>query len=262
MEPNSGSWTSYSRYVALGDSQTEGIGDPDGMGGHRGWADRFAELLDAAYPGLHYANLAVRGRRAGQIRDEQLESAVALDPDLVTVMAGMNDLIRPRFDRKSLLTDLDIVFGTLIDTGATVVTFTYPDIGGVAPLVRPLSPRIYALNDDLRMLAEEHGVVLIDVEPVEATAHPLVWADDRLHLNPLGHDLVARAVADALALPGSGDTWRDPLPRTPSTYWHTLAAESVWATRYLLPWVGRRLRGHSAGTGLYPKRPDLLPVLL
>ncbi len=260
MDPYSGSWMSYSRYVAIGDSQTEGVGDPDGMGGYRGWADRFAELLDAAYPGAHYANLAVRGRRVGQIRDEQLEQAIALDPDLVTVMAGMNDLIRPRFDRKSLLTDLDIIFGALIDTGATVVGFTYPDIGGIAPLARPLSPRIYALNDDLRTLAEEHGVVLLDFELVEATTHPLVWCDDRLHLGPLGHDLVARAVADALRLPGANDTWRDPLP--PAPHASALTAESGWAIRHLLPWIGRRMRGTSSGTGLSAKRPDLLPVVL
>ncbi|MEV0296324.1 SGNH/GDSL hydrolase family protein [Nocardia sp. NPDC050710] len=261
MESNSRSAQSYTRYVALGDSQTEGIGDPDGLGGHRGWADRFAELLGAAQPGLRYANLAVRGRRAGQIRAEQLDPAVALRPDLVTVMAGMNDLIRPRLDRPALLADLDAMFGTLIDTGATVVTFTYPDIGGVAPITGPLSPRIYALNADLRTLADEHGVTLIDFELVDATTHPLVWADDRLHLSPLGHDLVARALADTLALPGADDSWRDTLPPVRRGTAEALAVELRWAVRHLLPWIGRRLRGRSSGTGIEPKRPDLLPIL-
>lgn len=261
MRPNPRFGRPYARFVAIGDSQTEGVGDPDGMGGHRGWADRFAELLGAAYPGLHYANLAVRGRRAEQIRAEQLAPALALNPDLITVMAGMNDLIRPRVDRSALLADLDALFGALIATGATVVTFTFPDIGGIAPIVRPLSPRIYALNADLRDLAEDHGVVLVDVEPVEATTHPLLWAEDRLHLGPLGHDLLARAVADTLALPGADDTWRDPLPRVPLGSSKAFAAEWRWATRHLLPWAGRRLRGRSSGADSYPKRPDLLPVI-
>lgn len=54
--------TPYHRYVAIGDSQTEGVGDGDDRVGLRGWADRLAERLAAANPGLEYANLAVRGR--------------------------------------------------------------------------------------------------------------------------------------------------------------------------------------------------------
>lgn len=88
----------YVRYVALGDSQTEGVGDGDDTLGLRGWADRLAEQLTTVNPGLQYANLAVRGRVAGQVRAEQLEPALALRPDLATVVAGVNDLLRPRFD--------------------------------------------------------------------------------------------------------------------------------------------------------------------
>ncbi len=86
------------RYVALGDSQTEGVGDGDDTGGLRGWADRLAELLAHDRPGTLYANLAVRGRLAGQVRAEQLAPALALRPDLATVVAGFNDLLRPGFD--------------------------------------------------------------------------------------------------------------------------------------------------------------------
>jgi lysophospholipase L1-like esterase len=48
-------------FVALGDSFTEGVGDPYPDGTFRGWADRFAAQLAAASPGLRYANLAIRG---------------------------------------------------------------------------------------------------------------------------------------------------------------------------------------------------------
>lgn len=82
-------------YVALGDSQTEGVGDGDDVTGLRGWADRLAEHMARHNPGLVYANLAVRGRLAGQAHAEQLAPALALRPDVATVVAGVNDLLRP-----------------------------------------------------------------------------------------------------------------------------------------------------------------------
>jgi lysophospholipase L1-like esterase len=250
----------YTRYVAIGDSQTEGIGDPDGNGGHRGWADRFAGLLAAADPGARYANLAIRGHRAAQIRAAQLPPALALRPDLATVVAGMNDLIRPRFDPDVMLADIEAMFAALTGIGARVVTFTYPDIGSVAPFTRPLSPRVRALNAEMRRLSARYAVTLIDFESVAATTHPSVWAEDRLHLSPLGHHLVARAVAAVLGLPGADDTWRDPLPMVDRTVLEAVDAELRWMTNHLLPWVGRRIRGHSSATGVTAKRPDLLPL--
>lgn len=248
------------RFVALGDSQTEGIGDPDGRGGHRGWADRLAGLLAESCPELMYANLAVRGRRAAQIRAEQLGPAVALVPDLAAVVAGMNDLIRPRFDQEAVLADIDAMFAALTGVGARVVTFTFPDIGGVAPIVRPLSARVRAMNARMRELARRPGVLLVDFEPVAATTDRRVWAEDRLHLNPLGHDLVARAVADRLGVPGADGGWRQPLPPVRRELAESVAAELRWVAFHMAPWIGRRLRGVSSGAELTAKRPGLLPV--
>ncbi|MFE9577732.1 SGNH/GDSL hydrolase family protein [Nocardia sp. NPDC006044] len=260
MEPTRG--PAFARLVALGDSQTEGIGDPDGHGGYRGWADRFATLLATADPALHYANLAVRGRRAAEIRAEQLGPALALKPDLATVVAGMNDIIRPRFDRAGLLADIEAMFSALTEIGATVVTFTFPDIGAIAPFARPLSGRVHTLNADLRALAARTGVTLVDFEPVLAATHPAAWDEDRLHLSPVGHDIVARALASALEVPGADESWLEPLPSVSRSLTDTVTTEFRWATRYLAPWIGRRLRGESSGTGQEPKRPELLPVLV
>ena len=90
----------FHRYVAIGDSFTEGVGDPDPErpNGLRGWADRVAEVLAAATPDFGYANLAVRGRKLPAILAEQVEPAVALSPDLVTIHGGGNDVLRPRVD--------------------------------------------------------------------------------------------------------------------------------------------------------------------
>ncbi|PXX71029.1 lysophospholipase L1-like esterase [Nocardia tenerifensis] len=253
MEPT------FTRFVAIGDSQTEGIGDPDGNGGHHGWADRFAALLAATGP-LEYANLAVRGRRAAEIRAGQLSPALALQPDLVTVVAGMNDILRPRFDRDALLGDIDAMFAALTEGGARVVTFTFPDIGAVAPFARLLSGRVRTLNADLRALAARRGVTLVDFEPVLAASHPAAWDEDRLHLSPIGHDIVARALAFELGVSGADDTWREPLPTVDRVFAQRVGTEVRWVIRYLGPWIGRRLRGTSSGTGREAKRPELLPV--
>lgn len=88
------------RFVAIGDSFTEGVGDDDSShpNGLRGWADRVAEQLAEGRPGLGYANLAIRGRLLPSVLTQQLEPAVSLRPDLVTLYAGGNDLMRPRVD--------------------------------------------------------------------------------------------------------------------------------------------------------------------
>ncbi|USQ86494.1 SGNH/GDSL hydrolase family protein [Streptomyces phaeoluteigriseus] len=256
--------TSYARYVALGDSQTEGLGDGDDTTGLRGWADRLAERLARHDTGLRYANLAVRGRLAEQVRTEQLAPALALRPDLATVVAGVNDLLRPRFDADEVAGHLEAAFAALTAQGARVATVTFPDVGRVAPLARPLVPRVLALNARIREAAGRHGVVVADTEAHPAATDPRLWSPDRLHASPLGHDRIAAAVAHALALPGSDDTWTHPLPapdRPAASGWRAGAAELRWAATFLGPWAVRRLRGRSSGDGRTAKRPALLPLL-
>ncbi|WP_406864980.1 SGNH/GDSL hydrolase family protein [Streptomyces sp. HUAS MG47] len=257
----SGASNVYRRYVALGDSQSEGLGDGDDVVGLRGFADRLAERLDAAAPGVTYANLAVRGRLAGQVRAEQLGPALALRPDLATVVAGVNDILRPRFDAAEVAGHLEEMFAALRSAGADVATVTFPDIGRITPLARPLAPRVYELNDRIRAAAGRHGVVVAETALQEATTDPRMWADDRLHAAPLGHDRIAAALAHALELPGSDDTWTRPLPpMTVPTGLRAAAHELSWAAGFLGPWLVRRLRGRSSGDGRTAKRPELLPL--
>jgi lysophospholipase L1-like esterase len=59
----------FRRFVAIGDSTTEGLDDPDGEGGYRGWADRLAEIIaNAQAEPLDYANLGVRSLHLSEIR--------------------------------------------------------------------------------------------------------------------------------------------------------------------------------------------------
>src|ERR1700683_5293149 len=81
-------------FVAIGDSFTEGLNDPLPDGGFRGWADRVAAVLAERVPGFRYANLAVRGKLLAEVIAEQLPSAIDMAPDLVSVAAGGNDVLR------------------------------------------------------------------------------------------------------------------------------------------------------------------------
>ena len=251
----------WTRYVALGDSTVEGLDDPTGDGGYRGWADRLAEHLAAVQDQLSYANLAVRGKRAGEVRREQLPAALALEPDLVAAVAGLNDVLRPHADLQAVRNDLAAMFAALRATGATVVTFTMPDPAPVLPLARVLRRRLHALNAGTRAAAERYGVLCVDLDSHPVASDPRLWSPDRLHANAAGHARIAAALAHRLGLPGSNGMWQQPLePAPPRRRGEIAAAELAWSRRYLLPWLADKARGRSAGDGITPKRPGLEPV--
>ncbi|MER5961399.1 SGNH/GDSL hydrolase family protein [Streptomyces sp. NPDC002057] len=253
----------YLRYVALGDSQTEGVGDGDDVTGLRGFADRLAERIAVVSPEVRYANLAVRGRLAGQVRAEQLGPALALRPDVATVIAGVNDLLRPRFDPDETAAHVEAMFAALTAAGTRVATVTFPDITRIAPIARPVAPRIHALNERIRGAAARHGVALAETSPHAAATDPRLWATDRLHASPLGHDRIAAALAQALGLPGSDDSWSralEPIASTATSGVRAAATELRWAAGFLGPWLLRRLQGRSSGDGRAARRPELLPV--
>jgi lysophospholipase L1-like esterase len=251
----------FACYVALGDSSTEGLDDPDGAGGYRGWADRFAERVAGHHPGLRYANLAIRGRAAGEIAAEQLPAAVAMRPDLATVVAGMNDLLRRDFDAARVAGHVGTMQRTLIDGGAVVLSFTLPDLAGRLRAGRAMTARTAALNAELRRVSAASGARLVDLAALPHATDPRLWADDRLHANPDGHARVAAALAQALGLPDADEAWAAPLPpRPPARRRAALAADVAWLARYVAPWALRRLRGKTLGDGRTAKRPHPTPV--
>jgi lysophospholipase L1-like esterase len=253
----------FARYVAIGDSSTEGLDDPDGRGGYHGWANRLAAHVAAAQAPtpLLYANLAIRGRSTRGIRDEQLESALAMRPDLVTLFTGTNDVVRRRFDAEAVGSDVEYMQRRLIENGATVIGFTLPDLSLVMPIARRLAGRVLALNDALRHASATTGAILVDLAKHPVGSDPRLWSVDRLHANSLGHERIAAALAHGLGLPGTDDSWSHPLP----TQWspslgETILAEVRWQRDYFLPWVWRHLWGRSSGDGRSAKRPLLTPV--
>lgn len=245
----------WTRFVAIGDSFTEGIGDPEPLspGGNRGWADRVAEVLSERTEDLAYANLAVRGRLLHQIIDEQVGPALQLRPDLITISAGGNDIIRPNTDPDDVAGRLDQAVERLRSDSATVVLFTGPDIG-MTPVLGRMRGKVAIYNENLRTIALRHDAVIADMWSLRELGNPRMWAPDRLHFSATGHHTIARMVLRALAV----DNDLEPLTpeALPARDWRQARVDDMgWAREYLVPWVIRRIRHQSSGDNVTAKRP-------
>ena len=251
----------YSRFVAIGDSQTEGLWDGDDTVGLKGFADRLAEMVDGHYPGLTYANLALRGGRIRDLLDDQLPQALAMNPDLVTVCIGMNDVTRPGPYFNGALAELEDLYAQLALSGATVVTTTFPDLAQIIPIGRLLAARVLRINAEIRRAADWYDFRLVDLYAAPSMMHPDTWSADRVHGSPKGHALFAAAAAEALNLPGSNHDWAErggaPVRQTLRTKAYS---QALWTQNMLMPWVWRHVRGRSAGDGRGPRRPQLEAV--
>ena len=222
-----------------------------------------AEAPAARDHDVRYANLAVRGTLLDDIVTRQVPVAAGMAPDLVSLCAAGNDLLRPGADPEALARPLDDAVVALRATGVDVVLFTGFDTRAT-PLLRLIGRRLAAMNDHVRRIARAHGAYLVDLWVMEPLADPRARADDRLHLNAEGHRRVAARTCEVLGVPTpdpAGD-WRTPWPPAASTSWtHRRADDLHWAREHLVPWVGRRLEGRSTGDGRPPKRPEPTPVV-
>ncbi|WP_411733306.1 SGNH/GDSL hydrolase family protein [Paeniglutamicibacter sp.] len=247
------------RFVALGDSFTEGMGDVDPRRPHqvRGWADRVAEQL-CADPEWGYANLAIRGKKVGQVVAEQLPAALALKPTLVTLYMGGNDILRPAVDIDSLMLRYRDAVAQLSATGAAVVLFTGFDSNGSA-IFGKTRGRTAIYNETVREIADDRGAVIADYWRWREFRDGRYWATDRLHMNTAGHTLMARKVLGVLEheahieVPG--------LPALhPKSRAERLREDAAWAREHLVPWVKRRLAGTSSGDALSPRYPGYVSL--
>ncbi len=250
------------RYVALGDSLTEGLGDRDFWSNrqNKGWADRFAVLIAAELSAenrrLDYANLAVRSRRAESILTEQVKRAIELRPDLVTLMAGANDLWRPT----GKLTKLEHLFREAIEglqsSGVRIV---------LATTIRPnhhwafrmgLS-RATRLTGLLRELAEQYQLELLDIYASVSLRRQRFWSPDMVHFGERGHIHVANRAAKLIGL--SHRLTVPPFEQPPKDY-QTLREAAVWIWRYVVPFMNRVLRRVTAGDGVTAKHTNYVAV--
>lgn len=250
------------RYVALGDSFTEGVGDwdPSSPNGVRGWADRVAEQLILADSSWGYANLAIRGRKMRGILSEQVDAALELKPTLITIYAGANDILRPKIDLDALLEEYDAGIERLRSSGAAVVLFTGFDSSKSAVFGKTRG-RTAIYNELVREIADRHDAEIADYWRMREFQNWGYWDVDRMHMATSGHTLMAAKVLEVLKSAHSIEV--PELEAKPAvSRLVQLRADAAWAKEYLGPWVGRRLRGQSSGDTLTAKYPQLTQSVL
>lgn len=247
-------------YIALGDSFTEGVGDADpaSPNGVKGWADRVAEQLAVGNPSFRYANLAVRGKLLDQVIEEQVDTAIDVAPDLITIYAGGNDMMRPKVDIDGIVERYDAALAGLKATGARVLAFTAYDAGW-SPIFRTFRGRTAVYNELLREVADKRGVELIDYWRFDGYDDSRMWDWDRLHMSTLGHTRMAAEVLDALGVDHSIRLEQlEPLPPIDPAL--KRRENAAWVKSFAAPWVSRRLRGASSGDDVSPKHTSPQPV--
>ena len=246
----------WRRFVAIGDSVAEGVGDELPGGTLRGWADLVAASRARRSPGLQYASLAIRGRRFHRVLAEQVPAALEMSPDLVSFAAGGNDALRPGFDLDRMMDRFEGMVRTFRESGADVILFRFADLSQRLPLKRVLYDRIVAMNDAVVDVGARQGAHVIDMFSDPGLAHPAAGSVDRLHLNSLGHRRVAAHVLIALGWPDDS-SWLTAPDATPTSWLRSRGADVRWVYSDRGPWIQRRLAGRSSGDGRVPKRPML-----
>lgn len=240
------------RFVALGDSITLGIGDPvrlapepgerSGRGkGKRGWRGWAALLADGLIePDLHI--VAGNGALWADVERDQLPAALQLRPDVASVVIGVNDTLRPGFDTERIGASAAHTIGALRASGAQVLTMRLPDPGRMLGmpdlLARPLARRAHDLNQVMDEVAQRFGTLHYDAARDDDAFDPRMWAVDRLHPSERGHRLIARRFHALLSeagirvaqAPGAEPTNEPP----------TKLEQFAWMATKGTAWVARR----------------------
>jgi len=257
----------WQRYVATGDSFTEGLSDaPVQPGEFRGWADLLAQSLSdrrrqARLPALEYGNLAIRGRLLAPILDEQVPAALELEPDLISIAGAGNDFLRPGGDPDRLGAHLDRVVRSVRRRGIDVLLATGMDTRLAGPLLTVMRPKVAIYNAHVWSIARNYGAYVLDVWGLKALQHRRMWAEDRVHMSTQGHQRVRQAALVALGLEPDDADWAGTVQADPKQPRSVRLREDVsWLKRDVYPWATRRLRRRSTGDVRVPKRPDAEPV--
>ena len=254
----------WARFVAVGDSFTEGLwGDLDDEERPTGWADLLAAEISARREAaglapLEYANLAVRGRLLRPILTEQLPQALTMQPELVSIVGGGNDVLRPATDVDVLARNLEAAVVRARRAGAEVLLATGMDAKD-SPLVRRTRTRTGIFNAHIWTIARRHGAFVLDLWGMRSLRDWRMWAPDRIHPNAAGHARVALGALAALGLDVDPE-WDTPLPPGPAmTPLETARWNAEWARDWAVPWATRRLRRRSSGDSVTAKRPEPRP---
>lgn len=243
-------------FVAIGDSFTEGVGDELPDGSVRGWADFVAAgLATSQGEPVRYANLAIRGRKLAGILHEQLDAAIALGPDAISINGGGNDILRPKVSIDHVGERLASAAHRIADAGIRPILLSGGNPSQVMPLGAAMQRRGDALARAVMSRIGDLDAPYVDNWSDRELRSPRFWSIDRLHLNAAGHAHVASNVLHALGHEAPVG-WRDLTGASTAEGRRDLA----YYREYVLPWLGRRFTGRSSGDGRDPKLPQLVEV--
>jgi lysophospholipase L1-like esterase len=243
----------FTRFIALGDSMTEGMCDDIVDGQYRGWADRLADVLAEQTKGFSYFNLAIRGKLLHQVINDQIPIAkryIEGPQTLVSFNAGANDVLRPNYKPEKAMAEYRAAVADLAATGATLILYTAIEkVDGKGKAAELWHQRFSDFNINVRAVAKEHGAFLAEARRAPYLGDKRFLHSDRLHLNTEGHRRFAEGVKEVLGLPFDS-TWNLPLGPAPKKNFLVEKAINVkWIITFVIPWIWRRLRGKSSGDG-------------
>lgn len=257
----------WGSYVAIGDSFSEGLWDisPTDPDQCRGWADMLALTLStrrvaAGATPLKYANLAIRGKLLKPIISEQLDVALEMKPDLISIIGGGNDILRPNVDVDSIAAHLDHAVAKARAAGSDVLMATGTDFGGQGSLSLTRS-RVALYNAHIFSIAHRRGAYVADMWGHRAISDTRFWAEDRIHLTTEGHRRTADMALVGLGLRPENPRFAQPLEQAPTSTLSDRTRDNIdWAKVHVGPWIKRRLTGTSSGDSRTAKYPTLEDV--
>jgi lysophospholipase L1-like esterase len=188
-------------YVALGDSTGAGVGARDG-----GYVARLFKRLEERRPESKLSNLCVSGSTTADVMRNQLERGVALNPDLVTIGIGIND-IGHGLTLEQFSKNFDEILSTLKEkTHATIVVTNLPDISSAPRIPNSMRSQYQRQIDEfckrLEEIANKYGVTIFDIYTItkqELPSHPEYFSADGFHPSDEGYELWATQMWPTLA---------------------------------------------------------------
>ena len=194
-------------YVALGDSTGAGVGAREG-----GYVARLFKRIAERRPESKLSNLCVSGATTADLLRGQLERGVAMNPDLVTVGIGINDighgLTLDQFSK-----NYEEILSTLKEkTHAQIVVTNLPDVSSAPRIPNALRSeyqrQIIQFCQRLEEIAKRHGVTVFDINTItkdELPSHPEYFSSDGFHPSDEGYELWATqmwpTVAEVIGAP-------------------------------------------------------------
>ena len=186
----------WRRFVVVGDSIAEGIGDPCPGYPDEPWCDRIAaELRRESADEFAYLNLGTANTPAAEVRDTQLAAALEFRPDLALVACGGYDILRFSYDAQAVTSALREIVTAFAAAGADVITIGLFD-GSRAPSMpeefrEPLRDRLHDLSRRTERIAAEFGALHVSMTSHPASGDADVYSADPRHGSMRGHAISA-----------------------------------------------------------------------